>query len=129
MTKWRLYDPVFQAALNQRRNEVWGAGVDRIRALLPKALDVLAADLDNLESPNRFKAACEIIRQAQIQPDAFKIGQTDPDAIVRRIVEAKRSEAHNPVLDAMLNVNKELPTFDEHIEQVRMELERLAGIT
>ena len=24
VTKWRLYDPLFQAALNERRAEIWG---------------------------------------------------------------------------------------------------------
>src|SRR5262249_8998674 len=41
VTKWRLYDPVFQGALNQRGAEVWGSGCDRIRSLLLKALDTL----------------------------------------------------------------------------------------
>src|SRR3954471_12816013 len=57
VTKWRLYDPVFQAALNQRRAEVWSAGIDRLRSLIPKALDALADELENRESPNRLKAA------------------------------------------------------------------------
>ena len=26
ITKWRLYDPVFQAALNLRRAEIWARG-------------------------------------------------------------------------------------------------------
>jgi hypothetical protein len=40
VTKWRLYDPVFQAALNRRRAEVWGAAADRLRSLIPTALNV-----------------------------------------------------------------------------------------
>ena len=39
-------DPVFQAALNQRRAEVWAAGADRLRGLILKALDALAGELD-----------------------------------------------------------------------------------
>src|SRR5215469_11514531 len=59
VTKWRLYDLGFQAALNQRRAEVWGAGIDRLRSLIPRALDALADELESKESPNRFKAAVE----------------------------------------------------------------------
>src|SRR3954471_21019948 len=57
ITKWRLYDPVFQAALNQRRAEVWTVGINRLRSLIPKALDVLAEELENRDSPHRLKAA------------------------------------------------------------------------
>src|SRR6516162_7609839 len=59
VTKWRLYDPVFQAALNQRRAEVWGAAADRLRSLIPKALDALAAALEDPAHPGRLKAAAE----------------------------------------------------------------------
>src|SRR5262245_37800326 len=52
VAKWRLYDPVFQAQLNARRAEVWAAGLDRLRSLIPKALDALAAELENQNSPH-----------------------------------------------------------------------------
>src|SRR5215831_4625697 len=87
VTKWRLYDPVFQAALNIRRAQVWGSGIDRLRSLIPKALDALADELENRDSPNRLKAAGEILRLAQLPADALKTGPTDPEEIVRRIVE------------------------------------------
>src|SRR5262245_30154666 len=41
VTKWRLYDPLFQAALNRLR-----AALDRLRALIPRALDALAQALE-----------------------------------------------------------------------------------
>src|SRR3954471_10045894 len=47
VTRWRLYSPEFRAALADRRAAVWGASADRLRALLLKALGVLA---DALES-------------------------------------------------------------------------------
>ena len=40
VTRWRCYSPTFRATLAVRRREVWGAAADRLRALLPKALDV-----------------------------------------------------------------------------------------
>lgn len=43
--EWR-HDPVFEAALNTRRSEIWGHSIDRLRGLLPKALDVLEEALD-----------------------------------------------------------------------------------
>ena len=66
VTKWRLYDPVFQAALNLRRAEVWGAGIDRLRSLIPKALDALAEEVESKDNPNRLKAARGVLRIAQL---------------------------------------------------------------
>src|SRR5215510_9330202 len=50
---WRLYDPVFQAALNACRAEVWQASIDRLRSMLPQALDKLAEELSRADNPDR----------------------------------------------------------------------------
>jgi hypothetical protein len=126
VTKWRLYDPVFQAALNQRRAEVWGAGIDRLRSLIPQALNVLADELEKPDSPNRFKAAGEILRLAQLPAGALGIGPTDAEEIVRRVVEERRQQAHGP-LDDFLDDGKGLPRFGQHVEEVWQELEARAA--
>jgi hypothetical protein len=126
VTKWRLYDPVFQAALNLRRAEVWGAGIDRLRSLIPKALDALAEEVESKESPNRLKAALEVLRIAQLPAGRLAQGPTDPDEIVRKVVEQRRQQAHRP-LDDLLDSNKDLPPFERHMEEVRKELETLAN--
>jgi hypothetical protein len=89
--KWRLYDPAFQAALNRLRAEVWGAAIDRLRGLVPKALDALADALENKDDPNRLKAACEILRMAQLPAPGEGIGLTDADAIIAAQVEARKN--------------------------------------
>jgi hypothetical protein len=126
ITKWRLYDPVFQAALNLRRAEVWGAGINRLRSLIPKALDALADELERPDSPNRLKAAGEILRLAQLPAGPPTFGPTDPEQIVRLIVEGRRSKARGPV-DDCAEYGKGLPPFDRHMEEVRKELEALAN--
>src|SRR5262245_24535399 len=90
VTKWRLYDPVFQAALTRRRAEVWSAGIDRLRALIPKALDALADALENKQSPNRLKAASEILRLAHLPAGSLGIGPSDAEEIVSQIVVEQR---------------------------------------
>src|SRR5262249_37733874 len=62
--RWRLYAPLFRGALNRRRAEVWGAVADRLRSLIPKALDALAAALEDSAHPGRLKAAAELLRLA-----------------------------------------------------------------
>ena len=94
VTKWRLYDPAFQAALNRLRAEVWGAAIDRLRGLVPKALDALADALETKDDPNRLKAACEILRMAQLPAPGEGIGLTDADAIIAALVEAKMKAQH-----------------------------------
>src|SRR6516162_5854945 len=79
ITKWRLYSPEFQATLNRRRAEVWGAGIDRLRSLIPKALDALAEEVASKESPNRFKAAVELLKLAQLPSGTAGIGPTDAE--------------------------------------------------
>jgi len=125
VSKWRLYDPVFQAALNQRRAEVWGAGCDRLRALVPKALDALADELDNRDNPNRLKAAVEVLKLAQLPSGTAGIGSTDAEEIVRGIVLTRRGRARGS-LDDFAESGKGLPPFDNHMRDTWSELETLA---
>jgi hypothetical protein len=123
VTKWRLYDPVFQAALNRRRAEVWGAAAaDRLRSLIPKALDALADALEDRANPNRLKAAGEVLRLVPLAKDALHGGPTDPEEIVRAVVRQRRNRAPG-TLDRLLDDGKGLPPLDQHVEQVWSELE------
>jgi hypothetical protein len=123
VTKWRLYDPVFQAELNVRRAEVWSAGANRLQSLIPKALDVLAGELEKPESPNRLKAAIELLRLVPLSfPTA---GPSDPEQIVRGIVLERRSRAPGP-MDDLLENGKGLPPLARHIEETWRELDHRA---
>lgn len=119
VTKWRLYDLAFQAALNRRRAEVWGAGADKLRALIPQALDVLAAELAG-EGPGRVKAALAVLRLAPT-PELGKVGSADPDTLLDAIVAAKRDNTRS-ILEDVFAINDGRPTFDQHAQQVRDEL-------
>lgn len=125
VTRWRLYDPVFQAALNVRRAEVWAVGPARLRALIPKAVDVLAASLE-ADGPERLRAAVELLKLVPPGP-AGPLGPTDPEEIVRGVVEGRRRLARDVMAD-ILDGAKGLPSLDEHVRQVWDELEeRSAG--
>jgi hypothetical protein len=126
VTKWRLYDPAFQAALNGRRAEVWSAGIDRLRCLIPKALDALAEELEDRDSPHRLKTASEILRLARLPSGGLGIGPTEAEEIVRRVVTERRQRAHGP-LDDLLDNDKGLPPFDRHLADTWRELEALAS--
>ena len=91
---WRNHHPAFAAALNARRLDVWGGACDRLRALLPQALDALERAVTG-ESPD-WKAAAEVVkltgldRHGNASPNLgpYSIGPTDPEAFVA--AEAKR---------------------------------------
>jgi hypothetical protein len=123
VTKWRLYDPVFQAALNQRRAEVWSAGADRLRSLIPKALDALGEELEKPGSPNRKKAAGEVLRLVPLS-GALAIGPTDAEEIVRRMVEELRRQARGAMDDFVDETERGLPPFDRHLAETRRALEK-----
>jgi hypothetical protein len=126
VTKWRLYDPVFQAALNLRRTEVWGAGIDRLRSLIPKALDALADELEKKDSPNRMKAAVEVLRLAEMPDSWHQIGPAEAEEIVRQIVKARRAQAPG-LLDKLAEDGKRLPPFEQQMAETWRELEERAN--
>jgi hypothetical protein len=125
VTKWRLYDPVFQAALNRRRAEVWGAAADRLRSLVPKALDVLGDVLGDETHPGRLKAAIELLRLVPPTGAAMTVGPTEADDIVRQIVQERRKRAPG-LLDGLLDDGKGLPPLERHVEATWRELEARA---
>jgi len=91
VSKWRLYDPEFLAALNSRRAEVWGAGCERLRALVPKALDALADALEDKESPHRLRAALEVLRLAEL-PAPGPVGPRSAEEVISGKVEVRIQE-------------------------------------
>lgn len=101
ITSWRLYDPFFQAELNRRRKEIWGASVDRMRALLPKAFDVLEQAINNGD----VKAALELIKMSGLdmgKEDSlgiYGIGRDDAEAIIKDKAKEKNFDVFDEVSD------------------------------
>src|SRR5215207_9575776 len=77
---WRLYDPYFQAELNKRRKEVWGASLDKLRSLLPKALEVVERELEG--GDNSLGAALKVLQMANIAGLTRDVGSADPEEII-----------------------------------------------
>jgi hypothetical protein len=125
VTKWRLYDPVFQAALNACRAEVWQASIDRLRSMIPQALDTLAGELNRANNPDRCKVAMDILRMAKL-PDIAPQGSADPETIVHQAVNRERQQARGP-LDDLAEDHKGLPKYEDHLAQKWAELEARAA--
>jgi hypothetical protein len=94
---WRNANPHFQAALNRRRQDLWGVTVDQLRALLPRAVAVLAEELEL--GPGSARVAVDILRLAGLDRtkapqklDTFLVGPTDPAAIIDAEVRRRRPD-------------------------------------
>lgn len=126
VTRWRLYSPTFQAALNVRRAEVWGSAADRLRALVPKAVGVLAEALESGELDLRYGAALDLLKLAGPLP-ALEAQPFDADEIVRSMVLQRREATRRNNDDQLDSYLRDLPPFEEHVNQVRTELEAIAS--
>ncbi|MDP9359536.1 MAG: hypothetical protein M3Q71_14530 [Chloroflexota bacterium] len=102
---WRNHHPGFIAALNARRLETWGASSDRLRALLPKALDCLEAAITG-EAPD-WKAAAKVVELAGLDRQGAgvpnlgpsSIGPTDPEAVIEAEAKRRRRDPLQDIID------------------------------
>jgi hypothetical protein len=83
--EWYRSHPGVQAALNGRRHEIWRGTADRLRALLPKALEVLELEL---QGEDRLQAAVHVLKACRLYGAELPLGPTDVGEIV--IVEKER---------------------------------------
>ena len=110
---------------NTCRAEAWRAGIDRLRSMVPKALDALANELNRADNPDRCKIALDILRLAKLA-DISPQGPEEPETIVRLAVNRERQQARDP-LDDLTEDHKGLPAYDEHLARKWDELEAKAA--
>jgi hypothetical protein len=122
VTRWRLYSPEFRAALASQRAAIWGASADRLRALLPKALDTLAEALESAD--DKVTVALAVLKLAGPLP-LVPTDPTEADEYVRRQVERERERARNT--DDSEDDYYDLPPTPDHEKTVRKRLAKLAG--
>lgn len=82
VTKWRRYSLPFQAALNRHRSDIWSAGVDRLRSLLPKAMETLGELLEEGPPELRLKAALAVANLCPLEAGAFQTGPADDELLL-----------------------------------------------
>jgi hypothetical protein len=78
VSEWLNRSAVFRAGLNGRRQELWIANADRLRALLPEAVEALAGEL---RGGDRLKAAALVLRSCGAYGLAAPLAPTDPEEI------------------------------------------------
>ncbi len=123
VTRWRNYSPEFRAALAERRKAVWGSAADKLRALIPKALDALAAELET--GDDKATVALAVLKLAGPLPLNIT-DPTDPEEVLREIVTAERETRRGSKMAAVVDGLDGLPTLAEHTAAVRARLAELA---
>jgi hypothetical protein len=128
ITKWRLYHPEFQAALNRVRAEIWSVGLDRLRSLIPAAVNVLAEAMGDPKNAERVKAATAILKLVPLTPETFAAGPGDAEEIVRRIVVDRRHKTPSRAT-ILLDLMAGRETLEDECfrERVRLELRANGG--
>ncbi|MBX3276438.1 MAG: helix-turn-helix domain-containing protein [Acidobacteria bacterium] len=82
VSEWVNRDAEFRATLNRRRAELWTEQSDRLRSLIPKALDRLEAALEN-GTGDGLRAALGVLKLAGVG-DLSRIGPTSAQAIANQ---------------------------------------------
>jgi len=123
VTNWRNHNPVFRAALNARRIDLWGASLDRLRSMLPKALDRVDEEITGGEQG--LRAALKLLEIAGMGTaggdhyGSRGVGPEDPEAMIAAKVKAKRPSS----LDSLLaDLGDGGPVTDEERRRVIAEL-------
>lgn len=74
--------PVLVAGLNKGRADLWAAAQDRLRALIPQAVEVLAQDLESDDPKSRRDAAIHVLKACGLYgADLTPKGKTTPGAV------------------------------------------------
>ena len=138
IARWRAAHPAFQAELARRRAELYGAATERLRSLVPKALDVLQAGLDG---DDRLPTAHAVLKMAGFDKLAAPPSvPDDAETIVvgllqQRIAEKQAERAKWMSVDERMQAIRKPDRQEKHLAQahkalaeVKAELrERLSG--
>lgn len=85
VTRWRNENAVFQAELNRKRQEIWGAAANKLKCLVTQAVDVLETELQS----GNLKAAIEVLKAVGMHGNISEpSGATDPEIIQLNQAEA-----------------------------------------
>lgn len=99
LSAWANHEPAFQAAMNERRQEIWALQSDKIRALSNKALDVMGRALDSKDLTFALKAAQALLTAiaAQQPTGATSAAEIEQERTLRekeRLIKLREQEAH-----------------------------------
>ncbi len=120
VSEWREDNPAFIAEVNRRRREAWATAQDRLRALVPQALDALAEAVE----AGDLKASFEVLKAVGIYGKVpAPEGATDPE-----LVQVQQAEAWATAEVARQGPRDLLQTFHDEDKRTELAQRRLAEL-
>ena len=116
VSDWVNHHPPFIAALNSRRQELWDGQVETLRGLLPKALAVIATEL---EGPQPLPAALAILKSCGL---ATGLGRPSGPATVEEAEQAAARREIDRTLTAISHDDVQRAQRRREQERVMAEL-------
>jgi hypothetical protein len=114
--RWRKSHPAFRAELASRRENLWLNSADRLRSLMPRALNVLAEHMRSNYDRTSFRAAVSVLKLAGAQKMVAAPNEpTDPLDVVREDLRRERARRGDPAAaaDAPVTHDELLRKFNE----------------
>ena len=113
---WVDEHPYFEGALNRRREAKQRETADRLRSLLPKALDALEEHLEGGDvSPEAAMKLLEMAGYDQFR-DMFA-GKTDGEAILKAEAQARAGDEFEVINDLMDGVDQEQDALEQELAE------------
>ena len=115
VSQWVTHHPGFQAEVNLRRQQLWADLVDGLRALAPKAMEVLKAELEG-ETP--LQAAIHVLKACGLYGGiAAPRGATDPRVLAAALQLAADARQH-AAADAALTIRRK--AYNRYLEDLHV---------
>ena len=125
---WLNHNPWFQAELAQRREDLWSGAKDRLRSMLPVALDAVERKLKS-EAEDSYKAGLSLLKLIGMGDTHLgNTGPTNPESIIDAKVRARRPSSVDDLL-AGLGLDGGPPVTDRERREVLEGLEELGAFS
>jgi hypothetical protein len=120
--EWRHAHPLFMAILERRRAEVWRQPQERLRSLLSKAVENLAAAVE----AGSLKASIEVLKAVAMYGNGTMnaIGEQDPMKLIAAQAEAQvKAEgiSEDSTRDMLIEMTKN-PAYRRRLDEVKAAL-------
>lgn len=104
VNRWQHTDEHFIAAMNEQRAALWRGSRDALRSLVPKAVRVLGAALDDPSAQVRLNAVGVVLRAAGLAAGPLEPAArlTTPSEVREEWASEARSRARAAELDALM---------------------------
>jgi hypothetical protein len=121
--QWRTQHPLFMVALEQKRAEVWRGVQEKLRSLMRKAVENLAAAVEEGD----LKASLDLLKAVGMYGNGTMnaIGEQDPEKLIRQQAAAQVDREGVP-RNALLAMAENLDTaaYRTRLAEVEAEIRR-----